>query len=117
MTSALVLQALAGKRFIESDEASLQAGIALALESAGVVFEREVRLSEHDRVDFLIDRTALEVKVDGSLSAVTRQLHRYAQSERVAEIVLVTTRMQHSRLPLALNGKRILVIPTMGGIR
>jgi len=117
LTSALVLQALAGKRFIESDEASFQNGIALAFESAGIAFQREVRLSERDRVDFLVGRIAVEAKIDGSLSQVTRQLHRYAQSELIDELVLVTTRLRHARMPDRMNGKPVAVFATMGGLR
>jgi hypothetical protein len=116
VSSARILQALAGKRFVESDEASLQAGIALALESAGLPFEREARLSPTDRVDFLVGRTVLEVKIEGGVSAVTRQLHRYAQSEAVDEIVLVTTRLRHASVPRSLNGKPVSIIATMGGV-
>jgi hypothetical protein len=116
MSSALVLQALTGKRFVESDEVSLQSGIASALEASGVAYEREVKLSPRDRVDFMVGGVALEVKIDGGVSEVTRQLHRYAQIDRVKEIVLVTSRLRHAAVPRSLNGKPVVVFATMGGL-
>lgn len=97
------------------DEAALQDLIADSFTSEGVSFEREVRLSAHDRIDFLCDTVGIEVKVDGSVSDVTRQLHRYAQSERVAEIILVTTRSRHTAVPASFAGKPIRVLHLMGG--
>lgn len=91
------------------DEAELQAGIEKILKAAGIEFLREVRLSGKDRIDFQIGRLGIEAKVDGSLSAVTRQLHRYAQLETIGELLLVTTRAIHLDAATILNGKKIEV--------
>lgn len=96
-------------------EIALQSAIAATFEADGLSFEREVRLSDRDIIDFLVGGVGVEVKIDGSLSAVTRQLHRYAQSDRVALLVLVTTRMRHRAVPRELNGKRVDVVHLIGG--
>lgn len=68
-----------GHRFNYTDEAELQAGIATMLNDAGVSFIREVTLSRQDRIDFLIGDIGIEVKVGGSLAAVTRQVDDIAR--------------------------------------
>lgn len=97
----------------ESEE-RCQAAIAAALQAAGVAFEREVRLSDRDRIDFMVGSVGVEVKLDGSLSALTRQLHRYAQSDRVESLLVVTTRARLARVPQSLNGKRVVVALRLG---
>lgn len=100
---------LRAHRFRFSSELQLQDGIENALRADGVVFERERQLG-HDRVDFFAGGVALEVKVDGSLSAVTRQLHKYAQHPDVSAVVLATTRMLHDRMPAEMCGKPVRVV-------
>ena len=90
-----------------TDEKVTQAAIANALELAGVAFEREVRLSEADIVDFMIGSIAVEVKIKGAKAAIYRQLERYAEHERVTSILLVSSRSMH--LPSLINGKPTLV--------
>ena len=111
---------LKAHRFRLSHEFVLQNGIAGVLLEAGIPFEREHCLRNgRDRVDFFVDMQreggiALEVKVDGSLSEVTRQLHRYAQHPDVRAIVLVTTRAMHDRMPAEMCGKPVRVIHLEG---
>lgn len=112
-----VVSILRRSRFRFSNEADLQAGIAEALTRADVAFEREVRLSTRDRVDFLVGPSlALEIKVDGAPSAVLRQLMRYAMCPRIGRIVLATTRSQHRQLPGSVNDKPLDVVCLAGGI-
>ena len=90
-----------------TDEKVTQAAIANALELAGVTFEREVRLSEADIVDFMVGSIAVEVKIKGAKAGIYRQMERYAQHERVTAILLVSSRSMH--LPALINGKPTLV--------
>ena len=97
--------ALDGRRFNHDNEAELQIGIAEALREAGVRFQQERQLGQ-DRIDFFLPTgptreraeqafgrqletlesfalrvnsgIGVEVKVKGAVSAVTRQLLRYA---------------------------------------
>ena len=78
---------------------------------------RELVLTKRDRLDFLVGYsplwsatpmgTAIEVKVGGSLSDLTRQLARYAESERITGLLVVTTKDRHRQLPPSLSGKPI----------
>lgn len=106
---ARIANALASSRFTFSAERGLQDGIASVLGAAGVPFERERPLSPADVPDFTCGATAVEVKIKGSLAAVTRQLHRYAQHPEVEEILLVTTKAAHTRVARLINGKRVHV--------
>lgn len=97
--------------FRHTSEEELQRAVAQVLQSHEVPHEREARLDGLDRVDFLIrDSIAIEIKVDGSLSLVTRQIHRYLQCERVEGIVLLTSRRKHLNLPETISGKPVRTV-------
>lgn len=104
-----VVLAVTGARFRFASEEELQRGIAAALADAGVGAEREVRLTPRDRIDLLAGRVGVEVKVAGLARDVERQLARYAASDRVDALVLVTTRAGH-RPPEEINGKPVLTV-------
>ena len=70
----------------------------------GLVVGRSVL---HARLDFFLDGLAIEVKIDGSLSALTRQVHRYAQHSAVTGIIVVTSLPRLKHLPDAINGKPV----------
>ena len=106
-----ITRVLAAKPLPRSPESRLQNAIAEELADHGVTFSPEVCIAPGSVVDFLVDdRIAMEVKVDGSLSDVTRQLHRYAQSDRVEEVLLVTTRARHAEMPPTLGRKPVRVL-------
>jgi len=92
------------------DEATLQARIETRLRASGFDFRREHILSARDRVDFFVRNTAVEVKLDRSRNAVLEQLIRYAEHDSVADLVLVTTKAQHRRMPGAILGKPLRVV-------
>lgn len=111
-----VARILSSRVLPRSPEVRLQDAIAAALADHVVRFVREVRLSPEDIIDFLVeDGLGVEVKIDGSVSDVTRQLHRYAQSDRVTDLLLVTTRSRHRAMPAAFAGKPIRVLNLIGG--
>jgi hypothetical protein len=91
-------------------EEDLQAKIASALTSSSVPFEREVNLTPTDRIDFLVGKVGIEVKVKGSPTEVARQLNRYVQSDRIESLLLVTSKATHRALPSELNGKQIRLL-------
>lgn len=87
---------LTAHRFVWVNELSLHLSIAELLTGEGILFDREVRLSTHERIDFLTRAgLGIEVKVDGSPAMVERQLRRYQQSDRVSSLMLVTTKPRH----------------------
>lgn len=104
-----IVDVLHGSRFNYADEEQLQAGLTAALEASGHQVDREVRLDGHSRIDLLVGRVGVEVKVAGKPDAVERQLERYAHSPLIDAIVLVTTRVRH-RPPGQINGKPIVVV-------
>lgn len=89
-----IVATLRSARFVHVDEDELQRGIAEVLSRAEIAFEREVRLSDRDRIDFLVGGLGIEVKLAGSARSVRRQLERYAASSRVEALLLVTDRLQ-----------------------
>lgn len=106
-----VREALAAVAFRFQNEGELQEGIAIALERAGISHVREVVLSKADRIDFMLDGgVGVEVKIDGSITSLTRQLYRYAQRPEVAAVVVVVSRMRLTNLPTEMNGKPIRVV-------
>lgn len=107
---ALVLRALRRYRYTYADETALQAGLAEALSLESLNAEREVRLSPRDRIDLLVGRVGIEVKVAGTVDGVLRQLNRYAGSDRVGALVLVTTRATHLGMPMYVGGKSLDVV-------
>lgn len=116
MLSNRITVALAANTYRFATEDELQRGIAAALTNAEIPFEREVRLGLPDRIDFLCGDVGIEVKIGGGISALTRQLSRYADSERIAALVVVTSRNQHRvQLPRRINDKPIAVV-VVGGI-
>lgn len=94
-------------------EDDLQAAIFETLAASGFEPRREVRLSERDRIDLMVGRVGVEIKVAGEPPAVLRQLGRYAESDDVDALVLVTARARHIQLPADVLGKP-LVIRTLG---
>jgi hypothetical protein len=99
-------------RFRYSGEMDLQAGIGQLLSGEGIAFKREVPITKKDRIDFLLAEPGIgiEVKVDGSLSSVIRQLFRYAEHPGIMDLILVTTRMKHMPLPESANGKSLYLV-------
>lgn len=91
-------------------EAELQTAIGEILKDHAIQYKREWRLNEKDRIDFLIGGLGIEVKITGSRSDLIRQLHRYAQSEQIDSLVLVTTLLRHRDLPTEINAKPITII-------
>lgn len=106
----VISRLLAASIFHFDDEATLQEGIAEALNSAQISFEREVELGPGDRIDFMAGDVGIEVKIEGSYSNVSRQLLRYAQHDRVQAIVLATARTQlATQVPTTMNDKPVHV--------
>lgn len=105
MTGAHLRELLLRPRYRHpTDELRLQEEIAAVFAAAGVAFEREVMLTPKDRIDFLVGAVGIEIKVKGAAHAVARQLLRYAEHERIGELVLFTTRTQIV-VPTTLGGK------------
>lgn len=116
MTPEAIVSEILQHRYRFQREIDLQDGIMQVLVAAKVPFAREHCIDgvQADRVDFMLNDVALEVKTAGSISSVMRQLHRYSQHESVAAIVLVTSRAMHNRMPESFNGKPVHVVYLAG---
>jgi len=101
-------------QFVSEDD--LQESIRAALVSAGIPAERERRLSDgRSRIDLFVEPgVGVEVKIDGSWAAVVRQLQRYAKCPEITELVLVTSRSKHHRIPTELEGKPVHLVSLIG---
>lgn len=113
-TAHVLGQLVSGCRFTYSGETALQDALEVLLAEARHAVLREVRLSATDRIDFLVDRCGVEVKVKGTAAAVQRQLQRYARSPLVDELLLVTTTHRHLDMPPELGGKPLTVAALIG---
>lgn len=84
---------LGGFAFRYSTEVQLHDRIARVLSDAGWQFERERRIDDKNRLDFLLEAgIAIEVKVDGALSEAVRQVARYLALEEVRAVLLASTK-------------------------
>jgi hypothetical protein len=90
-------------------EDAYQESLGGFLEEIGIPHAREVRLTETDRVDFIVGSIAVELKVKCSAAELLRQLQRYAQSPQVEEILALSfTRSCLRMLPGRLSGKPVM---------
>ena len=115
MEASAVCAAIRAHRYVWQNENQLQEGLAGALAASGWTVEREVRLSGASRIDLLIGRVGVEVKIAGTVETVARQLQRYAASDLFDALVLVTSRARHRTVPAVLGGKPVTVIMVGGG--
>lgn len=105
-----VAKLLREHRFHFANEVELHNGIELVLTDAGHSVQREVRLTAHERIDFIIDgRLGIEVKIKGSTTDLMRQAIRYAGRPELDGLLVVTTLARH-RLPDTLNGKPVVTV-------
>lgn len=94
MVTSHIIASLRSHRLRFGTEQQLHEDIAQLLTSMSVVFVRELRLSDADRIDFYLPeyKIGIECKVAGGPTAVAAQLLRYAQHDDVNELILVTSR-------------------------
>lgn len=108
MTVDAILAALRGRCLPLANEKNLQADMADVFKEAGLVLEREVRVGPREIIDFLGAGVGIEVKIKGSSKReIYRQLERYAQSDRIEQLVLVTN--VPMGMPPEINGKPVYV--------
>lgn len=115
-TAAALADLLNGYAFRRVNERQLQDGIEVVLEAEGYEFGREVRLAPGDHIDFLVGPVGVEVKIDGPAGDVERQLTRYAASDRVEQLLLVTTKVLHANVQRIIGGVPVVVLILRGGI-
>ena len=113
------------RRMTFTTEAQLQEVLAERLYAEAMLanpvtgFGREVPLDGHNRIDFLVElneKTAVgvEVKIGGSVAALTRQLERYAAFPVIDELLVITTKAQHHHIPHEIGGKPVVLCSLIG---
>lgn len=80
------------------NERDVQLALADIFEVQGWEAAREVQLAPGERIDFLMDRTGIEVKIKGSTPHVLEQLMRYGATGQLDYLILVTSRAKHREL-------------------
>ncbi len=95
-------------------EAELQDQVALALDRAGLSYQRELRAAGA-RFDLQVRAAAtvvLELKLHATAAAVERQAQRYAMMPDVDAVIVVTTssRLAHQLPHATLGGKPFAAI-------
>ena len=101
-------------RFRFANETELQEGIEKILLDSEFIFAREVPIGL-GRLDFMVDADiAIETKIGGSANELMRQVSRYAQSDRIQGILVVTSRATHT-LPESFNSKPVMVHSLLDG--
>lgn len=118
ITTDKLCWALYNTKYHYHNEKDLQQGVGQVLSGLNLNFKPEYSLAPRDRIDFLItdgSGVGIECKSNDSkggtsLSAVTRQLMRYAQSPLITGLILLTTMSKHKNLPDTMNGKPIYVV-------
>lgn len=108
--TALAVKLMLASARVVGDELDIQNSLETFFKEGGWAPEREVVLAATDRIDFMLGRLGVEVKVDGSRMQVMRQLKRYAESGQVDCLLLVTTCARHLNMPDALGGVPVHVV-------
>jgi len=102
--------------FNYTSERELQDGITEVFATLEPAFQSECILSKEDRVDFYWPdaQVGVEVKIKHSLSALTRQVHRYVQHESIKGILIVSGKARLNQIPHIINGKPVLIHSLLG---
>lgn len=115
-----VAELLRNARLVTRSETDLQGLVEETLRAASIVFEAQVPLGVGGalgRIDLYVPdlKLGIELKVQGTPTAVAAQLLRYAQSSMVDTLLLVTGRSSLGHLPHELMGKPLTVVRTWRG--
>jgi hypothetical protein len=102
--------ALRNLSVLTAKEEELQDAVRRRFVEMSVPFEEQVRADTKNRFDFMHDHIAIELKVQGGLPALTRQVDRYLALQDVLGLLVITTRRQHLLLPAELRGKPIRAV-------
>lgn len=103
------LDVLKRHTFAFQSEAELQEQISEVFTKNGVEHQREVILSEKDRIDFFCPPgIGIEVKLRAPRTEVLRQLLRYLEHESIKGLILVTSSHRLALgVPLVMCGKPV----------
>lgn len=111
MTPEELVHHLRRQRYRVGQELWLQDDIGSALATAGVSFEREMRLAPGERIDFLVaGGIGIEAKTRAAPRQIYRQLERYARLDAITALILISGTA--TGLPADMMGKPLFYIST-----
>ena len=90
-------------RFDLQNEKVLQQQIEDMLIQNNVPYQREVKLSDKEIIDFIVEDVGIEIKIKGKRKDFYRQILRYSESPKIKAFILVTNKSMH--LPKYINNK------------
>lgn len=109
ITGEKIVSLIESARIPLSTERHAQDGLEALFLKEGLQFDREVSLSGEDRIDFLVcGKIGIEVKIGHPKRQILRQLERYACSDKVETLILVSS-AAFPRRGFDLNGKKTLI--------
>ena len=105
--ASTVCNELSNYRLSMDTEIHMQDDIESILNTSNISFEREYRLGSHGVIDFFVPSRGLgiEIKLKAVRADIVRQLDRYAESDQLNALLLVT--MTSLALPKALREKPV----------
>ena len=93
------------------NEKDLQLAIEQMFIANEIPYEREVRLSNKDIIDFTVEldvgKVGVELKIDGARNALLRQINRYLSHDSIKALYVVGTPYWVNHIPIQLNNKFI----------
>lgn len=110
MTVEAVIKAMSRWQYDLATEAAMHRSLAGALDVSSVKYQREVNLTDEDRIDFYLPKhkIGIEVKLSCSSRQIYRQIQRYAESEKIDAIILLSNTAVG--LPKEINGASVYVV-------
>lgn len=111
---------IATHKFRYSNEKDLQKCLEELFTALNIPYEREVRLSNKDIIDFVVEldigRIGVEIKVDGARNSLLRQISRYLSHDSITAIFVIGSPYWLNNLPIQLNGKGVYRYRILTGI-
>lgn len=108
-----IISIIKAARLSLSTEKQAQNDLESVFSQRGIKYVREPHLSQRDIPDFMVGSTAIEMKLRGARKKeVFKQLCRYAESDKVTSIILVSNLTMG--LPENIEGKPVYFV-SMGG--
>jgi hypothetical protein len=104
--------------FNYTNEDELQRGIGEVFGTIDEPFVSECIISKADRIDFYWPgpQIGVEVKIKHSLSALTRQVHRYVQHDSIRGLLIVSGKVRLNEIPHTISGKPVLIHSLVGSL-
>lgn len=90
VTPQALVSLLQASRLSLAREKETQAEMAALFDRNEIAYRREVDLGDRDIIDFMVDRTGIEVKMGGSKRAIYAQCERYCRTGKLGALILAT---------------------------